>query len=223
MADPKHSPPAPSGQAGTEGATSFIRAHEAPDVATPPQPVPLAPSGASGSDGLLQGAAEFLDDWALRHFTASVKIHDVERVSEHDPERRLVLEDLGLVQGILLELHDFASADARVRAMMDRDQVLQNGVGALYAWLDEVLAAAARLRVTRGRPSFVDAPSDEVFNAILRSLERVHPDLEALLRVESLGVDPDVAQKLGLCFRQIGAAVVRVSGRTASSYPPKER
>ena len=38
-------------------------------------------------------------------------MHDVARVSENDPERRLVLDDLGLVQGILLELHDFASGD----------------------------------------------------------------------------------------------------------------
>ena len=66
-------------------------------------------------------------------------MHDVARVSEQDPERRLVLEDLGFVQGILLELHDFASGEARVRAMMDRDPLLQNGVSALYAWLDEVL------------------------------------------------------------------------------------
>ena len=33
----------------------------------------------------------------------------------------------------------------------------------------------------------------------------------------------DVARKLALCFRQIGAAVVRVSGRAVSSYPPRDR
>jgi hypothetical protein len=224
MADPKYSPPVPE---SPEGGASFIRPHEAPAVVVPPREVPLAPTSAAGAEDTAkagpQTAIDFLDDWALRHFTASVKIHDVERVSEHDPERRLVLEDLGLVQGVLLELHDFATADGRVRAMMDRDQVLQNGVSALYTWLDDVLTAAARLRVTRGRPSFVDAPGDEVLSAIGRSLERVHPDLQALLRVESLEVEPDVARKLALCFRQIGAAVVRVSGRTASSYPPKER
>jgi hypothetical protein len=174
--------------------------------------------GDEGSD-----AAAFLDDWALRHFSVSVKIHDVERIGEHDPERALVLEDLGLVQGILLELHDLASADMRVAPLMERGQVLQNGVSALYSWLEEVLDAAARLRVTRGRPGFVDGPEDEVLRAIVRSLERLHPDLEALLRVEALGVEHDLAQKLAICFRQIGTAVVRVSGRTASSYPPVDR
>ena len=218
MPDPKHSP-REQGTPTPEGATSFIRPHEAHDVALPPSPAPLA----AGSEGAPQGADGFLEDWALRHFTASVKMHDVERVGEHDAERRLVLEDLGLVQGILLELHDFASGDERVRAMMDSQQVLQNGVAALYSWLDEVLDAAARFRVTRGKPSFADAPGDEVFYAILRTLERVHPDLETLLRVDALGVEPDVAQKLALCFRQIGAAVVRVSGRSVSSYPPQDR
>ncbi len=173
--------------------------------------------------GVDDGPVGFLDEWAMRHFSISVKIHDVERVGEHDAERRLVLQDLSLVQGVLLELHDFASADRRVRALMDRGPELQNGVSALYTWLEEVLDAAGRLRVTRGRPSFVDGPDEDVFKAILRSLERVHPDLEALLRVEALGVDPDVAQKLALCFRQIGAAVVRVSGRTVSSYPARDR
>ncbi len=168
---------------------------------------------------------EFLEDWVLRHFTISVKMHDVERVGDRDEERRLVLDDLGLVQGILLELHDFAAGNLHVRAMMNDGQVLQNGVSALYSWLDEVLDAAARLRVTRGKPGFVDAPGDEVFNAILRTLERVHPDLETLLRVDTRGVDPRrrLPRKLGLCFRQIGAAVVRVSGRSISHYPPQDR
>ena len=49
--------------------------------------------------------------------------------------------------------------------------------------------------------------------AILRTLERVHPDLETLVRVDALGVVEDLARKISLCFRQIGAAVVRVSGR----------
>ena len=59
--------------------------------------------------------------------------------------------------------------------------------------------------------------------AILRALERVHPDLETLLRVDALGVESDVARKLALCIRQIGALVVRVSGRPVSSYPPQDR
>jgi hypothetical protein len=205
MPDPKLGPRSET-EPAPERATSYIRAHDPEDVAHPPSP----------------GAEPFLDDWALRHFALSVKMHDVERVGETDPERRLVLEDLGVVQGILLELHDFASGDEHVRAMMDRELVLQNGVTALYNWLDDVLDVAARLRVTRGKPSFVDAPGDEVSRAILRTLERVHPDLETLLRVEALGVERDVAQKLALCFRQIGALVVRVSGRPVSSYPPQD-
>jgi hypothetical protein len=221
MPDPKHSPRKQGTQA-PQGVTSFIRSHDAHDVALPPSPPPLGASGQAG-DAAPQQAIEFLDDWAMRHFTISVKMHDVERLSENDPERRLVLDDLGFVQGILLELHDFASGDARLRALMDRQQVLQNGVSALYAWLDEVLDAAARLRVTRGKPGFVDAPSEEVLAAILRALDRVHPDLETLMRLEEQGVDEDVARKLALCFRQIGATVVRVSGRPVSTYPPQDR
>ena len=167
-------------------------------------------------------ADAFLEDWVLRHFTVSVKLHDVERVSEGDPERAFVLEDLGFVQGVLLEVHDFAASDPRVRAMMNEGELLQNGVAALYTWLDDVLDAAARLRVTRGKPSFVDA-GEEALGAILRTLERVHPDLETLVRVEALGVEEDIARKLALCFRQIGAAVVRISGRAVSTYPPQDR
>ena len=105
-----------------------------------------------------------------------------------------------------------------------RSSCSQNGVAALYNWLDEVLDAAARLRVTRGKPGFVDAPGDEVVHAILRTLERVHPDLETLLRLDRGVVDEDIARKLAAAsFRQIGAAVVRISGRSASSYPPSDR
>jgi hypothetical protein len=240
--DPKCSPRERREQSEGETpvrATSFIRSHDAEEVAVPASPAPLEASGAGEparvvSEGVLpceparepagaRGSDAFLEDWSLRHFSVSVKMHDVERVSERDPERRLVLEDLGRVQGILLELHDFASGDPRVHAMMDEHEVLQNGVTALYSWLDDVLEAAARLRVTRGKPGFVDAPSDEVYYAILRTLERVHPDLETLMRVEALGIERDVAHKLALCFRQIGAVVVRVSGRPVSSYPPQDR
>ncbi|MGO8992576.1 MAG: hypothetical protein ACLQVI_04565 [Polyangiaceae bacterium] len=216
MPDPKHSP-REQGTPAPQGVSSYIRSHDSHDVAVPPSPSPLG----AEADGERQGAEAFLEDWALRHFTISVKMHDVGRVSEDDPERLLVLEDLGFVQGILLELHDFASTEPRVHAMMDREQILQNGVSALYSWLDEVLDAASRLRVTRGKPSFVDAPGDEAFNAILRALERVHPDLETLTRVDAGLGDDDVAHKLALCFRQIGAAVVRVSGRAVSSHPPR--
>jgi hypothetical protein len=218
MPDPKYSPPK-QGTSVPQGVTSFIRSHEAPDVAVPPSPSPLGVAG----DKVHPGTEQFLDDWALRHFTVSVQMHDVERRSENDPEGQLVLEDLGIVQGVLLELHDFVSNEPRLRALMDEEQILQNGVSALYDWLDEVLTAAAKLRVTQGKPGFVDAPGDEAFYAILRTLERVHPDLETLVRVDGIAVDQDLAQKLALCFRQIGAAVVRVSGRGVSSYPPELR
>jgi hypothetical protein len=221
MTDPKHSPreqgtPIPT---TPEGVTSFIRSYQTHDVAFPSSPPPLG----TGPDGRLLPVAEFLDDWAMKHFAVSVKMHDVARVSEHDPERKLVLEDLGFVQGILLELHDFALAEARVRAMMEAGHVLQNGVSALYSWLDDTLDAAARLRVTRGKPGFVDTPNDEMLAAILRALERVHPDLETLMGLHLVGIDEDIARKLALCFRQIGATVVRVSGRPVSSYPPQDR
>jgi hypothetical protein len=211
MPDPKHSPREQGTVANT--AESHIRPHQAEDVVVPKHAV------VDEAEGAVRAQIDaFLDDWALRHFTISVKLHDVARVSEGDVERQAVLEDLGVVQGILLEVHDFVTADERVRAIMRESLVLQNGVGALYGWLDEVLDAAARLRVTRNKPGFVDE-SDEALGAILRTLERVHPDLELLLRVDTLGIDEDVARKIALCFRQIGAAVVRVSGRAGSSYP----
>jgi hypothetical protein len=213
MPDPKHSPREQGPVATT--VESHIRPHQAEDVVVPPQ------AALSETDEALRAQIDaFLDDWALRHFTISVKLHDVARVSEGDAERQAVLEDLGIVQGILLEVHDFVTADERVRAVMRESLVLQNGVGALYGWLDEVLDAAARLRVTRNKPGFIDE-SDEALGAILRTLERVHPDLEVLLRIDALGVDEDVARKIALCFRQIGAAVVRVSGRAGSSYPAR--
>jgi hypothetical protein len=214
MADPKHSPR----EQGTrpETVTSFIREHDAHDVDAPapraalagaPEPMRLDPEG-------------FLEDWALRHFTVSVQLHDVERVSEGDAERKAVLEDLGLVQGVLLELHDFASGEKRVRALLESSRVLQNGVSALYNWLDEVLGAAARLRVTHSKPGFTHWPEEEAPTSMLRTLERVHPDLETLVHPFGTGADEDVGRKIALCFRQIGAAVVRVSGRAGSTIPP---
>ncbi len=214
MPDPKHSPREQG--TGTTTAESHIRPHETEDVVVPPHDAAL---GETETEEALRAQIDaFLDDWALRHFSISVKLHDVERVSVGDFERQLVLKDLGVVQGILLEVHDFVLADERLRAMMRSSLVLQNGVGALYGWLEEVLDAASRLRVTRNKPGFVDE-SDEALGPILRTLERVHPDLEMLLRIDTLGVDEDIARKISLCFRQIGAAVVRVSGRPGSSYP----
>jgi hypothetical protein len=214
MPNPKYAPQK-QGNSPEQTVTSYIRPHEAGDIELPKyDPLLATPPGAMRIE-----ADEFLEDWALRHFTVSVKLHDVGRASDEDIEKRLVLEDLSVVQGILLEVHDFATADERVKSLMRTSAVLQNGVAALYGWLDDVLDAASRLRVARGKPGFVDS-SEEALTAILRNLERVHPDLELLLRTEVLGVDQDVARKLALCFRQIGAVVVRVSGRAGSSIPP---
>jgi hypothetical protein len=186
--------------------TSFVRQHDAEPIDVPAPP--LAPEGDVDS---------FLDEWALQHFTASVKLHDAERLNERSAEAMALLQDVGVVQGVLLELHDFATHDARVRALMEERRSLQNGVGALYRWLEEVLEAAGAPGVARRRPSFVDA-GEEALVTIVGALERLHPDLEELVRLD--GVEPDVAQKLELCFRQIGVAVVRVSGRASSSMPP---
>jgi len=211
MPDPKHSPR----EQGTADptATSHIRPHETEDIDVPPH------AKLSEAEAALRAQIDdFLDDWALRHFTISVKMHDVARVSEGDTERQLVLADLDVVQGILLEVHDLVTNDERVRAMLRQSLVLQNGVKALYGWLDDVLDAASRLRVTRNKPGFVDS-SDDALTAILRTMERVHPDLELLVHAEAFASELDIAQKMSLCFRQIGAAVVRVSGRSASSFP----
>jgi hypothetical protein len=198
----------------------------------------LAPPGASGATGatdsslrhssfirsrsaaMQPGADLFLEKWALDHFAVSVKLHDAERGRTSDGEHAAVLEDLAIVQGVLLELYDFSSLDDRVRARMEATTTLQNGVAALYAWLDGVLDQVSWRHVAPNRPGFVDV-GDEAFAAILRTLEGLHPDLEALVRAEPTGGDDeDVARKLSLCFRQIGAAVVRVSGRGVSSILP---
>jgi hypothetical protein len=216
MADPKHSPRT-QGNPETPVVTSYIRPHPSTEIGIPPN-TPLF----SASDAALSPSSDvetFLEDWAMRHFTISVKLHDVGRMSAGDVERELVLEDLSVAQGILLELHELAAGDERVHEMMRRSPVLQNGVAALYGWLEEVLEAASRARVTRGKPSFVDG-TEAALGAILRTLERVHPDLELLVREGVLDVEPDVAKKIALCFRQVGAVVVRVSGRPGSSIPP---
>jgi hypothetical protein len=230
MSDPKYTPartrtaegtaidPEPAsegadpGRGQSQGVGSFIRRHEADEV---PAPLHAPALGASNVDA-------FLEEWVLRHFAVSVKLHDVHRMSEGDAERQCVLDELSTVQGVLLELHDFTKAEPGVRTLMEQSHAIQNGVGALYGWLDDLLEAATLRGVSRRRPGFVDA-GDDALAAILRTLERVHPDLEVLLRASTLGVDPGVAQKITLCIRQLGAAVVRVSGRVGSTIPPSWR
>ena len=122
----------------------------------------------------------FFDEWAHRHFTTSVKLHDAERVTEGGAEARGVLDDAIDVQGVLLELHELATNDVRVRDWMHRLQLLQNGVAALYRWLDDVLgAASAHLAVRRRRPSFVHQGEASSLAAIVGSLKRLRQDLQA--------------------------------------------
>ena len=197
--------------------SSFIRAH---DAQAPHEPS-LATS-ALGSDAPRLETEAFLEDWALRHFTVSVKLHDAERLCEGDTERLFVLEDLAAVQGVLIELHEFATSSAEVRTLLTEMVVVQNGVGALYAWLDEVLDAALLRPVARRRPGFVDG-DEGALTVISTALERLHPDLESLVRAGADDTDGGVAHKLSLCFRQIGAALVRVSGRATTSMPAPPR
>jgi hypothetical protein len=211
MSEAKRLPQDPEVSDSPATATSYIRALDADEGMLPVfDDVPLEP---------LAFVDAFFDDWVMRHFAVSVKLHDVHRLSEHDPERLAVLDDLSVVQGVLLELHDFASTEPRLRALMENSREIQNGVTALYGWLDELLDAAAARGVAQLRPGFADT-GEEAFPAILRTLESVHPDLEILLHAEQLEVEEDIAHKIALCFRQIGAVVVRVSGRVGSSLPP---
>src|SRR5580700_10272540 len=112
MPDPKHSPRKQGTPEPT--ATSYIRPHETSDIELPPNDPPMSPTSTAQEGAMRLSADDFLEDWALRHFMVSVKLHDVARVSEGDVERSLVLEDLSFVQGILLEVHDFATSDERV-------------------------------------------------------------------------------------------------------------
>jgi hypothetical protein len=201
----------PEGVSTPREVTSYIRSHEADDAALPP-----AGLGASAPE---LTAESFLEDWALRHFTISVKLHDAGRLCEGDAERLLVLEELAVVQGILIELHEFASSTEAVRTLMSEMQPMQNGVSALYAWIDDLLDSALLRPVARRRPGFVDAGPDTLM-VIASALERVHPDLESLVHAGTNDADGGVAHKLSLCFRQIGAAIVRVSGRATSLPPP---
>lgn len=167
---------------------------------------------------------EFIERWVACHFSLSVKLHDVRReLDAHadaaDKELDAIVEDLDVVQGVMLELHDYADVEPRMRSLMQGSHVLQHGVIAIYTWLSEILAALPGRAVARRRPSFVD-DSEMPAVAMLSTLERLHPDLQRLVRKEEVTADDDIASKLAICFRQIGAAVVRISGR-ASSRPPK--
>ncbi len=189
-------------------------------------PPPLS-SGAVPSAVMLAAASSdpdgFIDVWVARHFSISVRLFDIQRsLGALAVDAELVIEDLELVQDVLFELREYSTRDSRVRDVMRESGVVQNGVVAVYAWLDETLDAIGRTGAAFARsPSFVDAGDGGPPAAMLRAFERLHPDLEALVRSPELSSGPsfneDLAQKLALCFRQIGAAVVRISGRGATT------
>ena len=218
MSDPKQeedAAPAPL-------VASFIRPHEAEPIDVTPNPI----SSATALEAAVDDCDEFLDRWLARHFSLSVKLHDAHRESDAgEPipamaEMRATLDDLVLAQGVLLELYDYAAEEPRIRALMADGRLLQHGVIVIYNWLSETVGAIAARAVARRRSSFVDDGEGTPTGTMLRTLERLHPDLEQLVRADAIPVDRDVAEHLSLCFRQIGAAVVRISGRAVTMPPP---
>jgi hypothetical protein len=218
MTDPKRSAKALAPQQSQ----SYIREHLADGINVPPF------SSAAGLVAAVPAIPEFLEQWIARHFSLSVRLHDVRRelaTAERDEktaEVEAIVVDLDVVQGVLLELHDYAESDARVRELMDTTHVVQHGVVTVYQWLGEILDALPTRSVARRRPSFVDEGHAAPAIAMLHTLERLHPDLERLVRADDVPADHDVASKLAICFRQIGAAIVRISGR-ATTHPPSWR
>lgn len=201
---------------------TFIRVHDADEVFTDPR------SSSTALAAAIDQTEDFLERWITCHFSLSVNLHDVRRELGEETgtmteESAAIVADLDVVQGVLLELHDYAGNEARIQVMMKSSYVLQHALVATYAWLSEILVALPARTVARKRPSFVDEGDTPAY-AMLSTLERLHPDLERLVRPDGLTsgdviADVDVAQKLSICFRQIGAAIVRISGR-ASTFPP---
>jgi hypothetical protein len=208
MADPKRARDA-SDPADAGARTSFFRSSGDAE--------PRA--GAAYALAFEDGVEAFLDQWSQRHFMTSVRLHDAERVCAGDDERLHVLEDLGVVQGGLLELHELASASPEAQALLRDDEVVRNGVTALYGWVDDLVDAALLGRVARRRPGFIDEGDEDALVAILDALGRVHPGLDPFVRGQETAREGEIAEKVSICFRQIGAAVVRVTGR-ASTLPP---
>jgi hypothetical protein len=211
MGDRKLEPTTLPSPAAPEDVTSFIRAHTASDV---------PPDSLRGAAPRLD-AESFLEDWSMRHFTASVRLHDAARICAGDAEGARVLEEIGVMQGVLLDLHELASGSPEVRVLMTELRVLQNAVDALYLWLDGVVDAVIVNRRARRRLEFADAGDGDSLAAIEAALERLHPDLLGLLRAGlEAGPDERVARSLSSCVRQVGAVVVRVTGGRGSTLPP---
>ena len=96
---------------------------------------------------------------------------------------------------------------------------MQHAVIAAYAWLGDALQALPTRSIARRRPSFVDE-GEAPGSAMLTTLQRLHPDLALLVRADGVPADEEVRSKLALCFRQLGAGIVRISGRTTTRPPP---
>jgi hypothetical protein len=218
MTEPKRSAP---GSIAPAQVTSYIREHLADDVEIPADPM----SSLTALVASVDETSEFLERWIARHFSMSVRLHDVRRelssAGAADPadEVEAVVTDLDVVQGVLIELHEYATSEERVRDLMQTSRVLQHGVVAVYTWLGEVLSALQARSISRRRPSFVDEEGAPAM-AMINTLERLHPDLERLVRADEVPADADVTAKIALCFRQIGAAIVRISGRSTTRPPP---
>jgi len=223
MPDPKR--PAKEATETPPQTASFIREHDTTPVTAPQNPISSSTALALAVDE----CDEFLDRWLDRHFSLSVKLHDAQRElakemlvegpSSSAHEVVAVVADLELVQGVLFELHGYLEGDATARAVLRDSRAVQHAVIAVYAWLGDALAALPTRSIARRRPSFVDE-GEAPGSAMLTTLQRLHPDLERLVRADGVPAEHDVRSKLALCFRQIGAGIVRISGRTTSRPPP---
>jgi hypothetical protein len=224
MPDPKR-PAEEATDPPQQQVASFIREHQTPDVAVPQNPISSSTALALAIDE----CDDFLDRWLDRHFSLSVQLHDAQRElarellaegpSPSANEVLAVMTDLEIVQGVLFELHGYLEGDRRARAVMHDSRAVQHAVITVYAWLGDALQALPTRSIARRRPSFVDE-GEVPGSAMLTTLQRLHPDLERLVRADGVPADEDVRAKLALCFRQIGAGIVRISGRTTTRPPP---
>ena len=155
MTEPKH---AARGSVAPPQVTSYIREHAADDVEIPSDPMSSMTALAASVDE----STEFLERWIARHFSLSVRLHDVRRENAKSDDEvsaaeiEAVVSDLDVVQGVLIELHEYATGEERVRALMQTSRLLQHGVIAVYAWVGDTLNGLQARSISRRRPSFVD-------------------------------------------------------------------
>jgi len=193
---------------------------------TTPRPESFMRASGEGAVPEVGGEESFHDHWLARHFAVSVRLFDIQRAVEGEegegapsPETQKVLADLEVVQDVLFELRDLAATEPAMQIA-----AIENAVRAVYAWLEDTLSAVERTgSAFRRSPSFVDGGDGGAPAAMLRAFERLHPDIEILVARSAPVADPNLAHKLALCFRRIGAAIVRVSGRGATTLPPRDQ